>query len=611
MFPIAVDYKRYSGIQHQESGDSINRQTNLAQEWSRRTGISIDQAIVLEDHGVSGLHGISRSDPDRYALARFLQLCDAGRIQPGDYLLIENLDRLSREEEVPATHLLTSILMRGIKVVQLAPYEMELTAQSDAFTIMRAVMELSRGHGESKAKQFRNRKAWEAKRAAAIQGVAGPPRKKDGRVTVAMTGRLPGWIEERDGNLCLIPDRARIVRKIYQLAASGMGERRITKQLLADQEPPFGDREPLLDENGKQKRDRRGRLRWKHAPGQRYGRGQWGPSYVRQILADRRAMGEFRPTREGARLDEIIYIPAAVTEEEWLAAQAGKSERRQHRGRPAQAVENVWQGMITDALTGTPYYHAGRLESPGRGKGKGHLRQLVNSVRGSGIPGHSFPADTFDVAVLSLLREVNPKDVLSRPGPDQVTILSQQLQEIACQHTKIKEELRAGARTSKAVLDVLAQLEDEMLQLEEKRRIAAYEAANPLSEAWGQTLASLAEHGTRDQRIRLRTLLRRVIEDIRMLVVVRGADRLAAVQILFRDSPVPRHYLIFHRPGRGLGYKGGSIGSQYACDSLREAHGLDLRKKEHAQELQEMLLTWDLNERAGELQPVPVIAATA
>ena len=50
----------------------------------------------------------------------------------GSYLVVENLDRLSREDEVPATHLLTSILMQGVEVVQLLLAELILTGKSEA-----------------------------------------------------------------------------------------------------------------------------------------------------------------------------------------------------------------------------------------------------------------------------------------------------------------------------------------------------------------------------------------------------------------------------------------------------------------------------------------------
>jgi hypothetical protein len=127
----------------QEDGDSTRRHNAISVAWSERTAVPLDLALTLEDRGGSGFKGESRSDPDRSARAAFLRAAEIGRAQAGDYLLIENPARLSREDEVPVTHLLTSILTKGIKVVQLSPQEMELTDQSDGWAILRAVMEHS------------------------------------------------------------------------------------------------------------------------------------------------------------------------------------------------------------------------------------------------------------------------------------------------------------------------------------------------------------------------------------------------------------------------------------------------------------------------------------
>src|SRR5262249_39104224 len=150
----------------------------------------------------------------------FLKRVEAGDVQRGSYLLIENLDRLSREDEVPACHLLTSILLAGVQVVQLSPYEMLLTEKSNGWELMRAVMELSRGHGESQIRWEGGGRAGREKRAAAREGRPQPHRRED-RVggTSVLTHTLPAWVEERGGKLVLIPQKAAVVKRIFRLAA--------------------------------------------------------------------------------------------------------------------------------------------------------------------------------------------------------------------------------------------------------------------------------------------------------------------------------------------------------------------------------------------------------
>src|SRR5262245_12461016 len=148
----------------QEHGDSRRRQTELAEGWCQKHRVALDESLWLFDPAVSAFTGKHRENPDRHALAAFLKLIERGKVPRGSYLLIENLDRLSREDEVPACHLLTSILMAGVIVVQLAPYELTLTDKSNGWELMRAVMELSRGHNESVTKSERIGKAWRAKK---------------------------------------------------------------------------------------------------------------------------------------------------------------------------------------------------------------------------------------------------------------------------------------------------------------------------------------------------------------------------------------------------------------------------------------------------------------
>src|SRR5262249_23694609 len=148
----------------------------------RHPDVPLDKSLTLRDCGKSAFTGTHRQNPDRHALALFLKMVETGRIARGSYLLIENLDRLSREDEVPACHLLTSILMAGIVVVQLSPYEMTLTEKSNGWELMRAVMELSRGHGESKIKSERVTAAWTQRRVHA---------REDSRRL--LTSQLPAW----------------------------------------------------------------------------------------------------------------------------------------------------------------------------------------------------------------------------------------------------------------------------------------------------------------------------------------------------------------------------------------------------------------------------------
>src|SRR5262249_6181389 len=240
---LAFSYLRFSSPE-QRKGDSRRRQTELLNGWlAHHPRVRLDTSLTLRDLGNSRYTGEHRKNPDRHALALFLKLVEEGKIPHGSYLVIENLDRLSREDEVPACHLLTGILLAGIRVVQLAPTELLLDQKSDGMQLMRAVMELSRGHGESARKSQLNGATWQRKLVGVREGKDQPPRRKDGRLTTAITGQLPAWLEDRGGKIVKIPARAAVVKDIFRLAGSGYGIAAIVERLTAEQVPAFGDRE--------------------------------------------------------------------------------------------------------------------------------------------------------------------------------------------------------------------------------------------------------------------------------------------------------------------------------------------------------------------------------
>ena len=161
--PVVFSYIRFSHPD-QAKGDSLRRQTEAARAWCARNGLCLDESTTLRDLGKSAYTGKHRSNPDRHALAAFLKLVEQGRVPRGSFLVIENLDRLSREDERSALRLWMDILDQGVNIVQLHPETIFRHEKSDMMDIMRAIIELSRGHGESARKSERNGAAWAERR---------------------------------------------------------------------------------------------------------------------------------------------------------------------------------------------------------------------------------------------------------------------------------------------------------------------------------------------------------------------------------------------------------------------------------------------------------------
>jgi hypothetical protein len=109
-----------------------------------------------------------------------------------------------------------------------------------------------------------------------------------------------------------------------------------------------------------------------------------------------------------------------------------------------------------------------------------------------------------------------------------------------------------------------------------------------------------------DVRTRLRTTLRRTVEEIRVLFVARGRVRLAAAQLFFVGAAC-RSYLVVHR--HGLHGAVGNRPESWEAVSLAgkvAAGNLDLRDPEQAIDLERVLLTTDLTDlAAAEAGPGP------
>src|SRR5262249_4599728 len=152
---------------------------------------------------------------------------------------------------------------------------------------------------------------------------------------------------------------AAVVKEIFRLRAAGYGYSAIAKKLTADKVPAFSDFK-------------------KRKP-------RWHPSFIARLLNDRRAVGEMQPYRRvrgsGAPGDRprkhdrvkdgdpiAGYSPAAVSEEEYQAAQRTRRETsatfggggRKRRGTRQGKHNNLWAGLLTDARDGSEYFVASK-----------------------------------------------------------------------------------------------------------------------------------------------------------------------------------------------------------------------------------------------------------
>jgi DNA invertase Pin-like site-specific DNA recombinase len=91
--PIAYSYVRFSS-EGQRGGNSVERQTKAAREWAEKNGYALS-TDTFEDLGVSAFRGGNAAEG---RLGEFLEAARSGAIPKGSVLVVENLDRISRDK---------------------------------------------------------------------------------------------------------------------------------------------------------------------------------------------------------------------------------------------------------------------------------------------------------------------------------------------------------------------------------------------------------------------------------------------------------------------------------------------------------------------------------
>jgi DNA invertase Pin-like site-specific DNA recombinase len=228
----------------------------------------------------------------------------------------------------------------------------------------------------------------------------------------------------------------------------------------------------------------------------------------------------------------------------------GPGQGRKHDLHPAV---NVFTHLLRDARDGGGYFFTARTDG-GRWQ-----RVMVNSNSAEGAPCVSFPFDPFERGVLSLLREVNPQQVVPAAGggagPGDAKVLQGRLDRCEAELAEANAFMDAEGFSVSIGRRVTA-LESEQRELQKKLEEALATAAYPAKAAWGE-LGSLADvldnaPDPNEVRLRLRAVLRRIIDSVWLLVVPRGRDRVCAAQVWFAGSGSHRDYVIVSRPPRPI-----------------------------------------------------------
>ncbi|ESZ50707.1 recombinase family protein [Mesorhizobium sp. RSR565B] len=306
--PKAYSYVRFS-TPEQERGDSLRRQTEGAARYAALHGLDLDDKLTFRDLGVSAFKG---ANEETGRLGEFLAAVEYQDIKAGSYLLVESLDRLSRQKPRKAVKVLERICEAGITVVTLDDGRVytEAVLDDDPTALMVALLVAARANEESAKKGRRVGEAWANKRRNAA--------------TKPLSALCPGWLRLREDEtgFDLVPERAEVVRRVFDMTLAGRGQHAIAEAFNREGVPMFG--------------------RGSH----------WHRSYIKKMLADASTIGAFTPHRVetvGGKKRRIPtetvegYFPAVVDHEVFERVNALSSGRSVREG--SSAMANILAGL--------------------------------------------------------------------------------------------------------------------------------------------------------------------------------------------------------------------------------------------------------------------------
>lgn len=164
--PKVYSYVRFSSPE-QALGDSKRRQVAQARAWAIEQSMELDEE--LRDEGISGFRGANLQA--EAALGSFLRAVQSGTVVPGSVLVVESLDRLSRDKVLYALNTLSSLLLSGLRVVTLSDRReyTEASVAANPMDLMASLLVFMRANEESETKALRLRASWGNKRRRAVE----------------------------------------------------------------------------------------------------------------------------------------------------------------------------------------------------------------------------------------------------------------------------------------------------------------------------------------------------------------------------------------------------------------------------------------------------------
>lgn len=340
---IAASYARFSSSGQRES--SIQRQLKLAQDWCGKNDYRLDPKLSFVDKGISGWKGDNAKRGD---LGKILAMQEAGLLNHVDVLLIENLDRFSRQTPRRAFKLFDQLLENGlpIQILDRSYPTLSVKLLEEEPRWLRVVLDdMERAYDESKRKSDL---VLDGKKQAA---------EKASRKETVYTRQAPAWIasighplDEPWAKKDLIQDRVKIIKEAIKRSLAGDGLEKISKSFNAGRQAKqwFDPRNMIRSySTNRKKRDGSG----ESANAQHFSVGM-----LYRVLLNPAIIGELHTTSQEKHIRTIEgHYPSIISHEDFFALKA-KLASRGNPKRPVRRTHtetNMFSGLLYCGYSGS------------------------------------------------------------------------------------------------------------------------------------------------------------------------------------------------------------------------------------------------------------------
>jgi len=505
---IAYSYIRFSRPE-QLKGDSLRRQKVASEKWCEQHGYHLDTKIKLTDKGLSGYSGENLL---KGKLGAFAKLVETGQVAKGSVLIVESLDRLTRQEVPTALEFFLKLLRLGIQIVTIEPEDWFKREGLSEIQLIIVIVILSRAHNESATKSRRIKEAWEKKR------------EKLNEDSRPISKRAPTWLQLREdrSGFDLHLKKAPIVKRLIQDYLGGIGINAIARAFNREGIPPLG-------EGGRQAK-------------------LWHKSTILKILRSRALIGEFQPHLGRSNQDQGKrkkignpiegYYPPLISEAEFYAVQKKIAGRKfsGRTGNGAGSVTNLFQGLLHDARTGST------MQMVDKGSG----RQIVSGAARGGIGEYiAFPYAAVEQVMLDLMNSITPTDIVPVTNngelSDQLEMLVGKLGKVEHGIANAQATMQAEPLLIESMTPVVRNLAVQKQELESSIEEIRHELHSTLPTADEcNKLSKLVQNATGKEldlnRRRFREVFRSVVQRVDVLTLVEGHWRQAFLRVLFENG---------------------------------------------------------------------------